>query len=170
MPWMAALKWPRTGERALLWRARIFQWFEEQKWFVTYLISRLIDNCALRYIWPINSPRIVTMIPGSKNIGLNSTMLDKVQRTPKTWSATHISSCGMSPSTARISWVHLVMIRAVGVSSNQLTIDTGYDKQRERLSFYSHSPQGASKDRLHKCCVNDPRCTNCSVTVPEIEA
>ena len=41
---------------------------------LVYLISRFTDNCAFKYRFPMEIPRIATAIPGKRNMGLKMTM------------------------------------------------------------------------------------------------
>lgn len=87
---------------------------------MAYLISRLIDNCALKYQFPIRAPAIPTARPGKMKIGVNKTIAPRFTRQLMTRLMTNNKCEGTVPSIARMSCVHRAMIRPVGVSSNHL--------------------------------------------------
>lgn len=87
-----------------------------------YLVSRLTDSCALRYMLPSQSPTNAMAKPGQMNIGVKITIAPSFAKTPDAKSVTLSKAWGIGPSTARISWVHLPMILPTGVLSSHLDL------------------------------------------------
>lgn len=71
-------------------------------------------------MFPRYNPSAATPKPGAKNNGVNIIMTPIFVNMEIANSVKSANDCGTTPSTARISCVHLDIILPVGVSSNQL--------------------------------------------------
>lgn len=67
-----------------------------------------------------HAPIPATRTAGTRNTGDKMTITKSLEVIVMVNSVRVIVHCAIGPSTARISWVHLVIIREVGVSSSQL--------------------------------------------------
>jgi hypothetical protein len=81
-------------------------------------------------------------------MGLKKTMTLSFVNIPMNWLKTQYSDWGIGPSTVRISWVHLAMMRAVGVSSSHLWLQTKHQ--------HDHSGEGFSQTSVYSQRLNQP--------------
>lgn len=121
-----------------------------------YLISRLTDICAFKYIFPRYIPNTAINTPGAKKIGEKNTVPASLTIIEMEKETTLESMRTSQPSMLAMSCVERVMILDVGVSSSQLKECGlnffGFSEKRKKFI-----PERSTQNRIHKLCIDRTR-------------